>query len=116
MSSKVATLVVSLLAIAEGRSTDREALREANSDEVLNVISPELLDRVAQQLYVDDVAHLSEYERLSHQDKHRKMDYLNKAARTDDHVQRHQSQRQNRHYSRNERRRAEYEAEMIARQ
>ena len=48
MSSKVATLVVSLLAIAEGRSTDREALREANTDEVLNVISPELLDRVAQ--------------------------------------------------------------------
>ena len=93
MSSKVATLVVSLLAIAEGRSTDREVLREANSDEVLNVISPELLDRVAQQLYVDDVAHLSEYERLSHQDKHRKMDYLNKAARTDDHVQRQKAPR-----------------------
>ena len=47
-------MVVGLLAIAEGRSTDRNMLREANNDEVLNVISPELLDRVAKQLYAED--------------------------------------------------------------
>ena len=87
MSSKVATLVLSLLAIAEGQSTDREVLREANSDEVLNMVSPELLDRVAQQLYADDHAHLSEYERLMHHDKRSKMNYLND-ARPEDHVQR----------------------------
>ena len=77
MSSKVATLVVGLLAIAEGRSSDRNMLREANTDEVLNVISPELLDRVAQQLYAEDQANLSAYERLMANDKRKKMDYLN---------------------------------------
>ena len=77
MSSKVATLVVGLLAIAEGRSTDRNMLREANNDEVLNVISPELLDRVAKQLYAEDQANLSAYERLMANDKRKKMDYLN---------------------------------------
>ena len=77
MSSKVATLVVGLLAIAEGRSTDRNMLREANNDDVLNVISPELLDRVAKQLYADDQANLSAYERLMANDKRKKMDYLN---------------------------------------
>ena len=77
MSSKVATLVVGLLAIAEGRSADRNTLREANTDEVLNVISPELIDRVAHQLYADDQANLSAYERLMANDKRKKMDYLN---------------------------------------
>jgi hypothetical protein len=77
MSSKVATLVVGLLAIAEGRSSDRETLREANTEEVLNLISPELLDRVAQNLYADDTANLSAYERLMQNDKRKKMDYLN---------------------------------------
>lgn len=77
MSSKVATLVVGLLAIAEGRSADRNMLREANDDDVLNVISPELLDRVAKQLYADDQANLSAYERLMANDKRKKMDYLN---------------------------------------
>ena len=55
---------MSILAIAEGRSNDREILREANTDEVLDVISPELLDRVAHQLYADDARNLSAYESL----------------------------------------------------
>ena len=77
MSTKVATLVVSLLALAEGQSNDRDVLREANTDEVLNVISPELIDRVAHRLYADDEANLSAYERLMANDKRKKMEYLN---------------------------------------
>ena len=77
MSTKVATLVVSLLALAEGQSNDRNVLREANTDEVLNVISPELIDRVAYRLYADDEANLSAYERLMASDKRKKMEYLN---------------------------------------
>jgi len=77
MSTKVATLVVSLLAMAEGRNSDRNVLRDANTEEVLDVISPELLDRVAYHLYADDEAHLSAYERLMASDKRKKMDYLN---------------------------------------
>lgn len=63
--------------MAEGQSNDRNVLREANTDEVLNVISPELIDRVAHHLYADDEAHLSAYERLMASDKRKKMDYLN---------------------------------------
>ena len=51
MSKKTASLLVGLLAIADGQSTDRNLLAEANRDEVLNLISPELLDKVAQRLY-----------------------------------------------------------------
>lgn len=54
MSSKVATLLLGLLALAEGRSNDREMLREANVDDVLDVISPEMLDRIAHRLYAED--------------------------------------------------------------
>ena len=77
MSSRVATLLVGLLAIAEGRSNDRQTLQEANIDEVLDVISPVMLDRIAQRLYADDQAHLSAYERLLQNDKRKKMEYLN---------------------------------------
>ena len=44
---------------------------------MLNVISPELIDRMAQRLYADDQASLSAYERLMQNDKQKKMDYLN---------------------------------------
>ncbi len=64
MTSKVATLIVGLLAIAEGQSNDHELLREANVDDVLDVISPEMLDRIAHRLYAEDSADLSAYERL----------------------------------------------------
>jgi hypothetical protein len=77
MSSKVATLIVGLLAIAEGRSNDHEVLREANVDDVLDVISPEMLDRIAHRLYAEDTDNLSAYERLIKDDKRKKMDYLN---------------------------------------
>ena len=77
MSSKVATLIVGLLAIAEGRSDDRNLLREANVDDVLDVISPEMLDRIAKKLYAEDDENMSAYERLLKSDKRRKMDYLN---------------------------------------
>ena len=77
MSSRVATLVVGLLAIAEGRSNDREILREANTDEVLDYISPQMLDRIAHRLYAEDSSEMSAYERLLQEDKRRKMDYLN---------------------------------------
>ena len=52
-------------------------LKEANTPAVLDVISPELLDRVAYHLYADDEANLSAYERLMANDKRKKMDYLN---------------------------------------
>lgn len=79
MSSKVATLVLSLLAIAEGNSKDTESLIEANSDEVLDVISHELIDRMAHNLYANDEAHLDAYDHLlrSNADKRTKMQYIN---------------------------------------
>jgi len=40
MSSKVTTLLVGLLAFAEGRTNDTEMLREANADDVIEMISP----------------------------------------------------------------------------
>jgi len=63
--------------MAEGANNDREMLREANNDDVLDVISPELLDRIAHRLYAEDETHLSAYERLLQSDKRRKMEYLN---------------------------------------
>ena len=81
MTSKTACLLVGLLAIAEGHSEDMNVLREANRDDVLNVISPELLDTIAKRLYNEDTEHMSAYERLLHNDKQRKMDYLSNVKR-----------------------------------
>ena len=69
MSKKTASLLVGLLAIAEGQSSDRNLLAEANRDEVLNLISPELLDSVAKRLYAEEPENLSAYERLLKDDK-----------------------------------------------
>ena len=69
MSKKTATLLVGLLAMAEGSSSDRNLLSEANRDDVLNVISPELLDSIAKRLYSEDPVHMSAYERLLKDDK-----------------------------------------------
>ena len=79
--SKTAGLLVGLLAIAEGQSTDRNLLSEANTEAVLNVISPELLDSIAKRLYTEDSHEMSAYERLVKEDKQRKMDYLNSVKR-----------------------------------
>jgi hypothetical protein len=81
MSKKTASLLVGLLAIAEGQSSDRNLLSEANNADVLNVIAPELLDSIAKRLYSDAPEHLSAYERLIQDDKQRKMDYLNNVRR-----------------------------------
>ena len=70
-------MLVGLLAMAEGRSTDRNMLREADRDDVLEQIEHETLDRIAHRLYADDQEHLSAYERLLKDDKRKKMDYLN---------------------------------------
>ena len=87
MSKKTASLLVGLLAIAEGQSTDRNTLSEANREDVLNVISPELLDSIAKRLYSQDSQEMSAYERLVQADKQRKMDYLNNVGRSyDDHA------------------------------
>ena len=77
MSKQAATLLVGLLALAEGRSNDMNYLREADREDMLNEISPEMLDKIAYRLYAEDVEHLSAYERLIKDDKRRKMDYLN---------------------------------------
>ena len=54
MSKQVATLLVGLLALAEGRSTDRNLLREADREDVLEEIDHETLDRIAHRLYADE--------------------------------------------------------------
>ena len=77
MSKQATTLLVGLLAFAEGRSNDINALREANREDVLNEVSPEMLDRIAYRLYAEDEHNLSAYERLLKDDKRKKMDYLN---------------------------------------
>lgn len=70
--------MIGLLAFAEGRSDDRDMLREAtNREDVLHQVDTELLDRIAHRLYADDQEHLSAYERLLADDKRKKMDYLN---------------------------------------
>lgn len=70
-------MLVGLLALAEGRSDDRTMLREADREDVLREVEPEMLDRIAHRLYADDEEHLSAYERLLKDDKRKKMDYLN---------------------------------------
>jgi hypothetical protein len=54
MSKQAATLLVGLLALAEGRSNDMNYLREADREDMLNEISPEMLDRIAYRLYAED--------------------------------------------------------------
>ena len=78
MSKQVAALLIGgLLALAEGRSDDRSMLGEAaGREDVLNEISPEMLDKIAHRLYADDEKNLSAYERLLKDDKRKKMDYL----------------------------------------
>ena len=70
-------MLVGLLALAEGRSDDRNMLREADREDVLREVEPEMLDRIAHRLYAEDEEHLSAYERLLKDDKRKKMDYLN---------------------------------------
>ena len=77
MSKQAATLIVGLLALAEGRSDDRNHLREADREDVLREVDSEMLDRIAHRLYADDEEGLSAYERLLKDDKRKKMDYLN---------------------------------------
>ena len=77
MSKQAATLIVGLLALAEGRSDDRNMLREADREDVLHQVDTETLDRIAHRLYAEDQEHLSAYERLLKDDKRKKMDYLN---------------------------------------
>ena len=47
MSKTAATLLVGLLALAEGQSNDMDYLREANREDMLDQIEPEMLDRIA---------------------------------------------------------------------
>ena len=77
MSKQVATLLVGLLAMAEGRTNDRTMLNEANREDVLNEIDHEMLDKIAQRLYAEEPENLSAYERLVKDDKRKKMEYLN---------------------------------------
>ena len=77
MSKQAATLLVGLLALAEGRSDEFNMLREADREDVFDEVHPELLDRIAHRLYAEDEEHLSAYERLLKDDKRKKMDYLN---------------------------------------
>ena len=106
MSKQAATLLMGLLALAEGRSNDMNYLSEANREDVLDEISPEMLDRIAYRLYAEEEEHLSAYERLLKDDKRRKMDYLNNirpdllpqereerepARHHEDHVQEHRN-------------------------
>ena len=63
--------------MAEGRSDDRNMLREADREDVLHQVDTETLDRIAHRLYADDYEQLSAYERLLKDDKRKKMDYLN---------------------------------------
>ena len=70
-------MLVGLLAMAEGRSDDRNMLREADREDVLHQVDTETLDRIAHRLYADDHENLSAYERLLKDDKRKKMDYLN---------------------------------------
>ena len=70
-------MLVGLLSLAEGRSDDINMLREADREDVLREIDPEMLDRIAHRLYAEDEENLSAYERLLKDDKRRKMDYLN---------------------------------------
>ena len=77
MSKQAATLLVGLLALAEGRSDEYNMLREADREDVFHDIHPSTLDRIAHRLYADDEEHLSAYERLLKDDKRKKMDYLN---------------------------------------
>ena len=76
MSKTAATLLVGLLALAEGRSNDMDYLREADREDMMDMIEPEMLDRIAQRLYAEDEEHMSAYDRLL-DDKRKKMDYLN---------------------------------------
>ena len=77
MSKQVATLIVGLLAFAEGRSDNINYLREADREDVLDEISHDTLDRIAHRLYASESENLSAYERLLKDDKRKKMDYLN---------------------------------------
>ena len=54
MSKQAATLLLGLLAMAEGRSDDRNMLREADREDVLNQVETQTLDRIAYRLYADD--------------------------------------------------------------
>ena len=78
MSKQVAALLIGgLFALAEGRSDDRSMLSEAaDREDVLNEISPDMLDKIAYRLYADDEKNMSAYERLLKDDKRKKMDYL----------------------------------------
>ena len=78
MSKTAATsLLVGLLAIAEGRSNDMAYLNElANREDMLDQVEPQMLDRIAQRLYADSEENMSAYDRLLN-DKRKKMDYLN---------------------------------------
>ena len=49
----------------------------ADREDVLNEISPDMLDKIAHRLYAEDEKNLSAYERLLKDDKRKKMDYLN---------------------------------------
>lgn len=77
MSKQVATLIVGLLAFAEGRTDNINYLREADREDVLDEISHDTLDRIAHRLYASESENLSAYERLLKDDKRKKMDYLN---------------------------------------
>ena len=69
-------MLVGLLALAEGRSDDRNMLREADHEDVLHQVDTETLDRIAHRIYADEPQYLSAYERLHKDDKRQKMDYL----------------------------------------
>ena len=59
----MATLILGLLAMAEGRSDDREMLLEAaGRDDVLEMVSPEMIDKIAHHMYAGQEEHLNGYE------------------------------------------------------
>ena len=54
MSKQATTLLLGLLAMAEGRNDDRNTLREADREDVLHQVETQTLDRIAHRLYADD--------------------------------------------------------------
>ena len=84
MSKQAATLLVGLLALAEGRSDDRNMLREADREDVLHQVDTETLDRIAHRLFSESHEHLSHYDHLQKEDKRQKMEYLRRAAEAEE--------------------------------
>ena len=70
--------------MAEGRSDDRDMLREATErEDVLHQVDTETLDRIAHRMFSDDQEHLNYYDHLVKGDKRQKWEYIRRAASED---------------------------------